>query len=381
MAAAAAAPIQAAQVPGPFFYPTLAQLGELLPGAPNLAGALDGRTLSTHRGEILSMVVDPASNAIISGSDKDYDEANPVNGEVTVSPVTRSEPRTIAALVDSIHCLAVIDGGVLATGPNRQLHTLNPRTSSLRSTFPVAGAYISEIEAHPSKTSWLTASASGVVKWESNGEVQTPIIQQSVSHLAVDFEHFTLATANCMTLKTWDLDGRKLTENECDDEITAVTIDPNAKRVVCAFGQAVTVWDYYGRELVTHSLEDGGDEGIEKLAIDPRSRYGVAAANNGSLHIFSLSTPADSIEVDGISNPSSLEIDPTGRWILAGGSHQGRCAIVIHDTETGASRITEIGPSYPYFDAPLITAAQFHPSGGIVTGTHDGTVRLWKPAQ
>ncbi len=132
----------------------------------------------------------------------------------------------------------------------------------------------------------------------------------------------------------------------------------------------VRVWDLDDYTLISEiETRPGGFLEVEFL---PDGRSLVVSDISGKVHLLDIESESVTATFDGEKDPEArLAISPDGHYVSAGSDEGG--AILVWETSTGKI-VQEIDGH-----AATVTSVQFTPDGlGLVSGSADGTVRLWR---
>lgn len=132
------------------------------------------------------------------------------------------------------------------------------------------------------------------------------------------------------------------------------------------------VWDLDDYHLVSNIEAPPG--GFLDVVFAPDGRSLIVSDISGKIHVLDLETESLSAAFDGAKDPAArLSVSPDGLYVAAG-SHDG-ADILIWEMSSG--RIVQELPGH----AATVNSVEFTPDGrGLVSGSDDGTARLWRVA-
>jgi WD40 repeat protein len=181
------------------------------------------------------------------------------------------------------------------------------------------------------------------------------------------------------SIEVWELEGLLATrdprpslvlESEGED-YSEVAVTADGRRAVCA--------EY--ENLVIHNLQQGEEtmvlEGheypIRALALPPDGRTAVTGADDWTVRVWDLDAGAERRTLPFSGLTRALAVSPDGRYVAAGSD---RGVISIRDIETGDESATLSANS-----EAIWTVAFARGGTMVVSGSRDGTVRVWDPKQ
>ena len=134
----------------------------------------------------------------------------------------------------------------------------------------------------------------------------------------------------------------------------------------------VRVWDLDDDTLVSEIETRPG--GFLAVSFLPDGETLVVSDITGNVHLVDIDSGAVTATFEGDKDPQArLAVSPDGHYVAAGSGDDG--PILVWETSTGTI-VQEIGGH-----EATVTSVRFTPDGlGLVSGSADGTVRLWRVA-
>ncbi len=182
------------------------------------------------------------------------------------------------------------------------------------------------------------------------------------------------------TIKIWDsASGDELmTLRGHDDWISSVAFSPDGKRIISGSGDnTVKVWDSAtGAELMTLR---GHSDDVYGMAISPDGKRIVSGSIDKTIRVWNADNGAELMTIRGQDRQiGPVSFSPDGKRIISGSLDWTvwNQTIKVWDTTTGAELMTLFGHDYYW-----INSIDISPDGKrIISGGSDSTIKVWDSA-
>ncbi len=333
-------------------------------------GQIIAQRQSVHSGQIVEVVISPASNLVASLGD---------GGDVVLSEVASLEPRPLASCWPDDHTTAIGFGSaahLLAIGyQNGLIRLVNVRAGTTVASFEGHDRAIRALWLDSARKLLVSASDDQSIRlWNvDNAECITTLGTQfgEVGGLAVSSQGEMLAVATGVGIQRWALpQGRPLGEQGPFAEIRVVACSPDDRLIATASGNhCIRLWDAASgqqlRRLSDHQWR------IRGLAFSPDGGLLASGGLDHNIRLEDVHTGEQLAVIKrGSANVNCLTFSPDGRVLAAG--HDSH--IQLWEVPSG-ERLRQLSG---HRDG--VHCVAFSPDGTLlISGGADGTLRLWDP--
>jgi WD40 repeat protein len=180
-----------------------------------------------------------------------------------------------------------------------------------------------------------------------------------------------LLSLGCDRMFCWDVASRQLLWNRHDLAFSAAAFDPKARWIVVAASDG-SVYDLDASTGDTIRLVASMGVGAAKIALSRDGRRLAVATFGRSLSVWDRHTGTQLWSC--VHPQSQLCFSPDGRLLCSYAYDGRRCALALRDPSTG--RLVTMLPGH----TERIFGTTFFPDGTLCSWGGDGMIRLWNPA-
>ncbi len=342
---------------------------------PNLtpAGGPLLRTLSGHKGAVLSVTITPDGKRAVSGA---YDKALKV-----WDLQTGEQLATMMGHIGEVNRIVVTPDGRRAVSScyNGMLMTWDLETGMHLSAYDEhsqMGKRIVGVGVTPDGLRVISACTAGHLRvWD----LKTGAEQVCLEEPSGELNGFALTPDGCRAitsskngmLRVWDLEkGAELAAWQAQvSDFIEIVVTPDGQRAITGSDDGVLkIWDL---EKGHENTLEGHTDSIRCIAVTPDGRRLVSGSEDKTLKVWDSESGTELFTLIGHTEPvGSLALTPDGSWAVSA-SGQGKI-LKLWDLEGGAELGTLEGHTSYINDLAL------SPDGNqVISASSDGSLKLW----
>jgi WD40 repeat protein len=325
--------------------------------------------LAGHNAAVSSAKFSPDGAHVLTTSD---------DATARIWSIAASQPPVITKQTELVSSVGFSpDGTLIVLTVGKAAHVLDAKSGREIAVLTGHTDAVSQAAFSRDGTRIVTASADKTARvWEVPSGRQIAVLAGhagSVLDAAFDAEGLRIVTASDdRTARIWLAGTRKqiaILEGH-SGEVTSAAFSMDGRRIVTSDEEAARLWDAATTARLSVILVPTEKRGVSRAALSPDGSRVVTAGHN-TARLWDAATGNEVATLAGHHRDvTTVEFSRDGSRILTSGDRTAR----VWDAQTGsaAAVLEHPGPGY-------VVSAAFSPDARhIVTGSDDGTVRIWE---